>query len=170
MCSKIELEKKTASELAKICKERGIPHYHGKNRFRKDELVDAILGAEKSAKCGKSAQVEVKIDDHSDGVAAEVKVEKNVAGVKIDMTKKMPYIERAEVGTIVAFRLANGKVKSAMIAKKSTPKRRFMVETQYGATYIVDWEDIVWVRHGKRWPSGVYKLLKGLVGDEAKAV
>ena len=45
-----------------------------------------------------------------------------------------------------------------------------MLETDYGAQYITPYEDIIWVRTGKRWPRGVYKLLKGLVDvDEAKA-
>lgn len=182
MKTKEELQKKTVSELAKICKDNSIPHYHGKNRFRKSELIDAILGAEsakesetkKIAKLGEevvngleagmqSAKDEVK-NDNRNGVEVESKVEKE--STNIDMVQKMPYIEGAEVGVLVAFRLPNGKVKSAKIIKKSTKNRRFKLETDYGAQYIVSFDDIIWVRTGKRWPRGVYKLLKGLVEDE----
>ena len=169
--SREELKKMKVEELAAICKANGICHYRGKNRFRKDEMVEAILGAgsvkdDKVIK--KSAKDEVKIDDCGD-VEVERKSEKESASVDVDMEQKMPYIESAQVGTLVAFRLPNGKVKSAKIIKKSTKGRRFMLETGYGAEYIVSFDDIVWVRTGKRWPRGVYKLLKGLTDDGKKA-
>ena len=172
MMKKEELQAMKVSELAAICKANNIPHYHGKNRFAKDELVEAILGArvaeDSKVENDKSAKDEVKTDNHD--VEAEDKVEKESANVDVDMEQKMPYIEGAVVGTIVAFRLPNGKVKSAKIIKKSTKRRQFMLETDYGAQYITPYEDIIWVRTGKRWPRGVYKLLKGLVDvDEAKA-
>lgn len=172
MMKKEELQAMKVSELAAICKANNIPHYHGKNRFKKDELVEAILGAEvaedSKVENDKSAKDEVKTDNHD--VEAEDKVEKESANVDVDMEQKMPYIEGAVVGTIVAFRLPNGKVKSAKIIKKSTKRRQFMLETDYGAQYITPYEDVIWVRTGKRWPRGVYKLLKGLVDvDEAKA-
>lgn len=185
MKTKEELQKKTVSELVKICKDNNMPHYHGKNRFRKSELIDAILGAESAKESRKqivadlskefledegsktdmqSAKDEVKIDGRKNNVEVKNKVEKELANV--DMTQKMPYIESAEVGVLVAFRLPNGKVKSAKIIKKSTKNRRLKLETDYGAQYIVSFDDVIWVRTGKRWPRGVYKLLKGLVGDE----
>lgn len=172
MMKKEELQAMKVSELAAICKANNIPHYHGKNRFKKDELVEAILGArvveDSKVENDKSAKDEVKTDNHD--VEAEDKVEKESASADVDMEQKMPYIEGAVVGTIVAFRLPNGKVKSAKIIKKSTKRRQFMLETDYGAQYITPYEDIIWVRTGKRWPRGVYKLLKGLVDvDEAKA-
>ena len=172
MMKKEELQAMKVSELAAICKANNIPHYHGKNRFTKDGLVEAILGARvaegSKVENDKSAKDEVKTDNHD--VEAEDKVEKESANVDVDMEQKMPYIEGAVVGTVVAFRLPNGKVKSAKIIKKSTKRRQFMLETDYGAQYITPYEDIIWVRTGKRWPRGVYKLLKGLVDvDEAKA-
>ena len=60
----------------------------------------------------------------------------------------------------------SGKVKRAhaytshILTKKSTKKQKFAVETQYGAEHIVLWEDVIWVRTGKRWPKGVYQLFK----------
>ena len=182
MRTREELQKKTVNELAEICKSNNIPHYRGKNRFRKSELIDAILGAESAkesrkqivAKLGEeilegfetgmqSAKDEVKNDNRND-VEVENEVEKESAN--INMAQKMPYIESAEVGVLVAFRLPNGKVKSAKIIKKSTKNRRLKLETDYGAQYIVSFDDIIWVRTGKRWPRGVYRLLKGLVEDE----
>ena len=106
MMKKEELQAMKVSELVAICKANNIPHYHGKNRFKKDELVEAILGAggaeDSKVENDKSAKDEVKTDNHD--VEAEDKVEKESANVDVDMEQKMPYIEGAAVGTIVAFR------------------------------------------------------------------
>lgn len=161
------LEALTTKELSAICKQKGIPHYHGKNRFRKEELIDAILahkgfGAKESTKVGE-AFAEGFLDG-LEGCAESVEKTK----VEIDMERKMSYIESAQVGTLVAFKLPGGRVKSAKIVKKSTKNRKFKLETDYGAWYIVPFDDIIWVRTGKRWPRGVYRLLKGLEEDGTK--
>ena len=141
-------------------------------------LVDAILRA-KSAKTSeqekksdtnlKSANDECKIDNHKcTNVEVENKDENESASVKINMEQKMSYIENIDIGTIIAFRLSNGKVKSAKVTRKSTKNRKLKLETDYGAEYIISYEDVVWVRTGKRWPRGVYKLLKGQVDANGK--
>ena len=164
--NKNDLMAMKVAELKQMCKEGGIPHYKGKNCFTKIELVEAILRAEENVEVDtQSATDEIKIDDHN----AEAVPNKKQTAADVDMEQKMPYIEQAALGTIIAFRLPNGKVKSAKIVKKSTKNRRFMVETEYNAQYVVDYDNVVWVRTGNRWPRGVYKLLKGLVGDEEKA-
>lgn len=75
--------------------------------------------------------------------------------------KKKTYVEDATIGTIVAFTMPNGKVKSAKIIRKSTKRRKLMLETGYKARFIVSYDDIVWVRTGDKWPKYVFKLLKG---------
>lgn len=164
--NKSELMAMKVAELKQVCKEGGIAHYKGKNCFTKVELVEAILRAEENVEDNtSSATDEIKTDNHD----VEAVSNKKQAAASIDMEQKMPYIEQAAIGTIIAFRLPNGKVKSAKIIKKSTKNRRFMVETEYNAQYVVDYDNVVWVRTGNRWPRGVYKLLKGLVGDEKEA-
>lgn len=74
---------------------------------------------------------------------------------------KKYYIEHVQVGTLVAFKVSDTKAKSGKVLKKSTNKKKVMVETEYGAQFIVPFEDIIWVRTGGRWPKGVYKMLKG---------
>lgn len=139
----------TVNELRKYASSIGVKNSHS---FKKAELVEAILEAEKA------------IDANKKCVANKTNDTTNVG---INMGQKMQYIESANIGTLVAFRLPNGKVKSAMIVKKSTQNRKFMVETDYGVQHIIHYEDVVWVRSGKRWPKGVYKLLKGLVENGA---
>ena len=164
--SKENLQNKTCKELRELAKDMNIS---GRWDMTKDQLIDAILGAEvlKKNDESESAKDECKIDNH-DVVEVEDKVEKESANVDVDMAQKMPYIENIEIGTLVAFRLSNGRVKSAKVTRKSTKNRKLKLETDYGAEYIVSFDDILWVRTGKRWPSGIYKLLKGLVDENGK--
>lgn len=165
--SRENLQKKTCKELRELVKELNIS---GRWDMTKDQLIDAILGAEvvENTNESESAKDECKVDNQENVVEVEDKVEKESANVDVDMAQKMPYIENIEIGTLVAFRLSNGKVKSAKVTRKSTKNRKLKLETDYGAEYIVSFDDIVWVRTGKRWPRGVYKLLKGLVDDNGK--
>ena len=162
--SKENLQNKTCKELRELAKDMNIS---GRWDMTKEQLIDAILGAEvvKTTNESESAKDECKVDNH-DVVEVEDKVEKESANVEVDMKQKMPYIENIEIGTIVAFRLSNGKLKSAKAMRKSTKNRKLKLETDYGAEYIVSYDDIVWVRTGKRWPRGVYNELKGLVSND----
>ena len=171
----LELNKLTCGELRNVAR---ILHISGRWDMTKNGLVEAILRAENAEvsnvenagamQCAEqSAKDECKIDNQNSGVKdveAEAKFENESASVReVDMEQKMHYIENIEVGTIVAFKLSNGKVKSAKVVKKSTKNRKLKLETDYGAEYIVSYESIIWVRTGKRWPKGVYNLLKGTV-------
>lgn len=169
------LEVRTKKELRAIATELEIT---GRWDMTKPQLIDAILRA-KSAEVSndevkvnadsQSANDEYKVDNHEcENVEAENKDENESAGIKVNMEQKMSYIENIDIGTIVAFRLSSGKVKSAKVVRKSTKNRKLKLETDYGAEYIVSYEDVVWVRTGKRWPRGVYKLLKGQVDTSGK--
>lgn len=79
-----------------------------------------------------------------------------------DSTKA--YVEEAEVGMLVAFRTDKTKVKSAKVVKKSTKDKKMLLETKYGAKYVVDFSDIVWVNTTGRWPRWVFRLMKGIDG------
>ena len=146
------LQSKNCKELREIAKGLKI---QGRWDMTKEELITNIMAASENGKSDvdeindQSAIDECKSDDQ----------------VHINMEQKMRYIENVELGTIVAFRLANGRVKSAKVVKKSTKSRKLKLETNYNAEYIVSYDDIIWVRTGKRWPKGVYELLKGKVDN-----
>ena len=168
--SKEVLQSKTCKELRDLAKELNILR---RWEMTKGELIEAILGAEvvRNTKEDASAKDESKIDNQAKSVEVEDKVEKESAGnekYEVNMEQKMQYIEGVEIGALVAFRLSSGKVKSAKVIRKSTKNRKLKLETDYGAVYIVSYEDIIWVRTGKRWPKGVYRLLKGLVDSNEK--
>lgn len=162
--SKKDLQNKTCKELRSLAKEMNIT---GRWDMKKEQLIEAILRAEEVKTTTKEEKEESAKDEHKvdnqENVEVENKEEKESASSDVDMKQKMPYIENIKIGTLVAFRLSNGKVKSAKVARKSTKKCKLKLETNYGAEYIVSFDDIVWVRTGKRWPKGVYKLLKGTV-------
>lgn len=157
--SKKELMTLTVAQLRDEAKGYKIT---GRWDMNKMELIEAILRAEK-AKVGNdetntSANDEEKIDNHRNNIEPENKVEKESDNV--DMSQKLQYIENAAVGTLVAFKVGD-KVKSAKIVNRSTSKRKLRVETEYKAVFIINFEDVIWVRTGARWPRGVYNLLKG---------
>lgn len=159
--NKEELQKMKCRELFKLATSMGIK---GAWKMRKADVIEAILGAEKSAEVAESAKENIKIDNPD--VEVESKTQKESANiVDVDFEGKMRRIEAIEIGTLVAFKLSNGKVKSAKVARKSSKNRKLKVETEYGGSYIINYEDVIWVRSGKRWPRGVYMMLKGLVDD-----
>lgn len=159
--NKEELQKMKCRELFKLATSMGIK---GVWDMKKADVIEAILGAEKSAEVAESAKENIKIDNPD--VEVENKTQKESANiVDVDFEGKMQRIEAIEIGTLVAFKLSNGKVKSAKVARKSSKNRKLKVETEYGASYIINYEDVIWVRSGKRWPRGVYMMLKGLVDD-----
>jgi len=162
-----ELESRKAKDLMKYATSLGVK---GAWKMRKAEVIEAILRAESSDQKIESATDEEKIDNDKSEVS-ESKVEKT-SEVAYDAEHKMKaYTETATIGMLVAFKLPDGKVKSAKIVKKSTKNRKFMVETEYNQQYLVSFEDILWVRTGSRWPKGIYRLLKGQVenGEAGKA-
>lgn len=147
------LQSKNCKELREIAKGLKI---QGRWDMTKEELITNIMAASEN---GKSDVDEINDQNITDECKSDDQVH-------INMEQKMRYIENVELGTIVAFRLTNGRVKSAKVVKKSTKSRKLKLETNYNAEYIVSYDDIIWVRTGKRWPKGVYELLKGKVGNE----
>ena len=156
MYSREELELMTVVNLREIAKDAGIKNV---KKYKKDALIDLVIEATSADEPAEEQVVEVVPTDtykeEPDADAEEITEEERAA-------RKLKYVEEAPIGTLVAFRPEVGKVKSAKIIKKSTKNRRLKVETAYGATFIVPYDDVIWVRSGSRWPRGVYNMLKGI--------
>lgn len=142
--SKVILAKMTCKELREVAKKYNIS---GRWDMTKDQLIEAITEVTKTSDVPES---ESKDDE----------VKPDVSGEKIN------YIEKVEPGVLVAFRLPTGKVKSGKLEKRSSKRKVVKLVTEYGAEFVVPYEDIIWVRTGKRWPRGVYNLLKGIKENE----
>jgi len=138
----------------------------GRWDMTKMQLIEAIVRAEKTDVGGitrvKSATDEITIDNDEVNVEIETKRENSVS---INREQKQKYLDNIQIGALVAFRVSETKAKSAKVIKKSTKQRKLMVETSYGATSVISFDDVLWVRTGNRWPRGVYNMLKG-IGDE----
>lgn len=156
MYSRKELELETVVNLRDIAKEAGIKNV---KKYKKDALIDLIIEATSVDEPAEEQVEEVVPTDtykeEPDADVEEITEEERAA-------RKLKYVEEAPIGTLVAFKPEVGKVKSAKIIKKSTKNRRLKVETAYGATFVVPYEDVIWVRSGSRWPRGVYNMLKGI--------
>lgn len=182
MFTQAELLVMKKPEIMSIAKDMGIVRYKGSSERTKADIIENILmvqneGGKKdeeatketaSVSDEKAEQVEQPVKKQSKVVTEvqKLKEKKPELSEEEKVEKKMSYIEGANVGTLVAFRTDNGKIKSAMIVKRSTKNRKFKLETKYGASFVVSFDDVVWVRTNKRWPKGVYQLLKGM--DESE--
>lgn len=182
MFTQAELLVMKKPEIMSIAKDMGIVRYKGSSERTKADIIENILmvqneGGKKdeettketaSVSNEKAEQVEQPVKKQSKVVTEvqKLKEKKPELSEEEKAEKKMSYIEGANVGTLVAFRTDNGKIKSAMIVKRSTKNRKFKLETKYGASFVVSFDDVVWVRTNKRWPKGVYQLLKGM--DESE--
>lgn len=153
-----ELEAMKAEELRQMCKDMGITIYKGKSRLTKAEMVDKLLS---EVEIDGEEVVENNDKDAEQSEPVPVKSQEEIeAEEAAKLAMRMKYIEEAKVGTIIAFRLENGKVISAMVVKKSTKNKKFKVETKYGAEHIVLYDEVLWVRTNKRWPKYIYNLFK----------
>lgn len=127
-------------EVIKVCSEEDVTD--DVEVFGTDEEIAAL-----KTECEKESELDT-IDEFE-----ETKVIDEVE----QANKHLEYIENAEVGTIVAFRVGD-KVKSAKIINRSSARRKLKLETAYGRIYVVDYDDIIWVKTSSRWPRGVYEL------------
>lgn len=174
MFTQSELLEKKKAEVQEIAKELGIPRFRGKTSISKVELVAKILATQPSEDEDEKVNKEdvetpnetveqTKPEVKESKLLSEVKKlkEKKILTDEEREAKKKKYVEDAQVGVLVAFKTDTGKVKSAMIMKRSTSKRRFLVETKYGAKFKISFDDVLWVRTNKRWPKGIFNLLRG---------
>lgn len=161
--SKENLQGMTKTEVMAKAKELGITRYRQGKPLPKEELIEAILKA--TAEAEQSAEepvTEVQNDVHTeeseavdDGLSDEER-----------QNRHNKYVENVKVGTLVAFKTGPNKAKSAMVVKRSTKNRKLKVETKYGKEFIISFDDVIWVHTNKRWPKGVYNMLKGTVNKD----
>lgn len=174
-----ELQEKKKIEVQEIAKSLGIPRFTSTKARTKDELINDILAKQNNVEeedeewVSDDAQETTEVpNEEVEQTESEVKESKVVTETKKlnekkiltdeeRAAKKQKYVDDAQPGVLVAFKTDTGKVKSAMIMKRSTSKRRFLLETKYGAKYKVSFDDVLWVRTNKRWPKGIFQLLRG---------
>lgn len=137
--SKENMQNKTCKELRELAK---VMNISGRWDMTKSQLINAILGAEVEKKTDKNESIESIKEKRNESI-------------------KESYIEKVNLGCLVAFKTNTGKVSSAKIIKRSLKRRMLLLETEYKSVYKVSFNDVLWVKTGNRWPKGIYELLKG---------
>lgn len=158
--SKENLQGMNKTELMAKAKELGITRYKQGKPLPKEELIEAILKADKPEPVStpeEAPEVEVP-EEQQDSLSDEERLERH-----------NKYVENVKVGTLVAFKTGPNKAKSAMVQKRSTKNRKLKVVTKYGKEFIISFDDVIWVHTNKRWPRGVYNMLKGTVEKDEGA-
>lgn len=163
--SKENLQGMTKNEVVAKAKELGITRYRGGKLLPKEELIEAILKVQ-----GEQVPEEPKNEEPEQVEANEApEVEEqqdNGLSEEERRQRHNQYVENVKVGTLVAFKTGPNKAKSAMVVKRSTKNRKLKVETKYGKELIISFDDVIWVHTNKRWPKGVYNMLKGMVDKD----
>lgn len=132
----IVLESMRLEDLRRLGKQVGVKNTHS---YKKVDLIKAI------ANC----QVEVKAE-------AEETEE-----VKMDLEGKKVYIETAPVGVLVAYKHKDGSIRSAKMVNRSVKNRKLKMETLSGKQFVISFDDVLWIKTGKKWPQKIYEQLKG---------
>lgn len=160
--SKENLQSMNKTELMAKAKELGITRYKQGKSLPKEELIEAILKADKPepvpVPVEKAPEVPEVEEQEDNGLSAEERLERH-----------SKYVENVKVGTLVAFKTGPNKAKSAMVQKRSTKNRKLKVVTKYGKEFIISFDDVIWVHTNKRWPRGIYNMLKGTVEKDEGA-
>lgn len=140
---KEKLEAMKVTELRKLAPTVGVKNA---KKYKKAELIDAIM----------ATYTQNDADGENNNTPDEADQQ---------LARRTEYIEGAEMGTMVAFKAPDGKVRSAKMINRSVKNRKLKLETAYGRQYVVSYSDVVWVRTNGRWPRYVYNMLKGMVAD-----
>ena len=120
MYNKEQLMAMKVDELRKVASSVGIKNA---KRYKKVDLVENILHS--------SVKDEKVVEVAKPAVEAETKEE----SVAID-SNKLRYISEAPIGTLVAFRLPNGKTKSAKIINRSTKNKLLKLKRFMGSSSL----------------------------------
>ena len=152
--SKSGLMKLKKNELEAMCEQRGLPY------GKKADMADMILAYDNTPK---EVEEETVQESKAEG-NAESECTPWVMGGKDDV------INEADPGTLVAFLDQRGKPRTAKLVHRSATKRKVQVVTEYDWEFTVDYDKILWVRKGTRWPKAVYNMLKGYKYGRAVSV
>lgn len=137
MNNRDKYEELDCDELRVLAKRYGIRRYVNHRRVKRDDLIRSLLKRD-----------------------AVIEFERSRKMAREGAERKVQYLDTAEIGTLVAFAFKGG-AKSAKIINRSTKDRKLEVETEYGAKLTIDYDDVLWIKTGTRWPKGIYNLLKG---------
>lgn len=159
------LEELTVKELREIAKNLKVKNYWN---MRKADLVEQIK-AKQSEKEKEETISKDKVDVKE--IKVPVKVEKAKQPVVQKPVEESPGLKRLEVGLIIAFKFKvrdDIKLRSAKVIRTSHRNRSILIEDKMMKRYVISFDDVAWVKTGKRWPGQIFKALKGGTYNEKR--
>nr|DAZ05197.1 MAG TPA: Rho termination factor, N-terminal domain [Caudoviricetes sp.] len=143
------LESYTVAELRKIAKNF---HIVGRWEMNKSQLIIEILliQEEREAEKKQSENEETKETFDNEKVMQD--------DSNNDHSK---YLANIEVGRLVAFNDHNmGIVRTARVVNISQKRQQLKVIDIYGSVEVISFEQVAWVKTGKRWPRRLFHLIR----------
>ena len=143
------LESYTVADLRKIAKNF---HIVGRWEMNKSQLIIEILliQEEREAEKKQSENEETKETFENEKVMQD--------DSNNDHSK---YLANIEVGRLVAFNDHNmGIVRTARVVNISQKRQQLKVIDIYGSVEVISFEQVAWVKTGKRWPRRLFHLIR----------
>lgn len=143
------LESYTVADLRKIAKNF---HIVGRWEMNKSQLIIEILliQEEREAEKKQSENEEAKETFENEKVMQD--------DSNNDHSK---YLANIEVGRLVAFNDHNmGIVRTARVVNISQKRQQLKVIDIYGSVEVISFEQVAWVKTGKRWPRRLFHLIR----------
>ena len=161
MVTREQLEQMKLDDLRKLGKQVGVKNTHS---YKKVDLIEAIANSNQADLVVSPEDVvdlseEVKAENTNE-VAPEVQAAVP-APIRMDLEGKKVYVETAPVGTLMAYRHRSGMLRTAKMINRSLKNRKLQMETPRGKQFVISFDDVVWVKTGKKWPQKIYEELKG---------
>jgi hypothetical protein len=157
------LESYTVADLRKIAKNF---HIVGRWEMNKSQLIIEILLSQKDWEVGKESclnAIEVYEAEKKQSENEETKETFENKKVMQDNSNNdhSKYLANIEVGRLVAFNDHNmGIVRTARVVNISQKRQQLKVIDIYGSIEIISFEQVAWVKTGKRWPRRLFHLIR----------
>lgn len=157
-----DLSSKTVKELRDLAKDAGVT---GRWHMNKAQLIEAITSVH-------SGLDDSMIEFENDCIIKDNILNQSEGSQKVTKSTK-DYFDNAIPGTLIAFK-RNSSKGTALSGKlvKCDDTGNAVIQTKLGTTFIVNPEDIVWVRTSKLWPKWVLAMFNGGIkeGESDNAV
>ena len=157
------LESYTVADLRKIAKNF---HIVGRWEMNKSQLIIGILLSQKDLEvrkesCLNATEVYKAEKKQSEKEQAKETFENKKVMQDNSNNDHSKYLANIEVGRLVAFNDHNmGIVRTARVVNISQKRQQLKVIDIYGSIEVISFEQVAWVKTGKRWPRRLFHLIR----------
>lgn len=157
------LESYTVADLRKIAKNF---HIVGRWEMNKSQLIIEILLSQKDLEvrkesCLNATEVYEAEKKQSEKEQAKETFENKKVMQDNSNNDHSKYLANIEVGRLVAFNDHNmGIVRTARVVNISQKRQQLKVIDIYGSMEVISFEQVAWVKTGKRWPRRLFHLIR----------